>query len=175
MSTGIPAPASAISLEPWLTPRWDIPTPPHRRYSRCFWINILPKLANCQILRDRSTFSPLSRNNGNKKCFCAKAIGNFCVGDITLISTVVFALCQKFLMTPSSLPGCLDAGTPPSHSALRSSSHQLATGTGIGVYSGSYPKSQSYYNTSDATALYSRVCCSFHFFFFFFNALCYSL
>ncbi|KAF3833697.1 hypothetical protein F7725_024901 [Dissostichus mawsoni] len=36
--------------------------------------------------------------------------------------------------------------------------HQLTSGPGIGVYSGTYPKSQGYYNTcsSDATALYSR-------------------
>lgn len=68
----------------------------------------------------------------------------------------------KFLMTSSSLAGCLEPGTPPSHSALRSTSHQLASGTGIGVYSGPYPKSQGYYNTSDATALYSRVSFTFH-------------
>ncbi|XP_017276484.1 iroquois-class homeodomain protein IRX-4b [Kryptolebias marmoratus] len=60
----------------------------------------------------------------------------------------------QFLMTSSSL-----AGAPPSHSVLRSPGHQFTPGSGIGVYSGPYPKSQSYYNTctSDSTALYSRV------------------
>nr|XP_046274563.1 iroquois-class homeodomain protein IRX-4b [Scatophagus argus] len=69
-----------------------------------------------------------------------------------------YSTTPQFLMTSSSLAGCLDPGTPPSHSVLRSPSHQLASGTGIGVYSGPYPKSQSHYNscTSDATALYSR-------------------
>lgn len=68
-------------------------------------------------------------------------------------------LAPKFLMTSSSLAGCLEPGTPPSHPVLRSPSHQLISGSGIGVYSGPYPKSQGYYNTctSDATALYSRV------------------
>lgn len=160
MSTWTCAPASAISLEPWLTPRWDIPTPPHRRYSSCFsdCVNFLPPQTR-KIVQLLS----LSRMTGNKIGFCAKTIGNFRVCYVTLISGFFSSssLCQKFLMTPSPLPGCLDAGTPPSHAALRSSSHQLASGTGIGVYSGSYPKSQSYYNTSDATALYSRVCCRF--------------
>lgn len=68
----------------------------------------------------------------------------------------------KFLMTSSSLAGRLDPGTPPSHSALRSTGHQLASATGIGVYSGPYPKSQGYYNSSDATALYSRVGFTLH-------------
>lgn len=68
---------------------------------------------------------------------------------------------SKFLMTPGSLAGCLEPGTPPSHTALRSS-HQLASGTGIGVYGGPYPKSQGYYNPTDATALYSRVSFTFH-------------
>ncbi|XP_068603747.1 iroquois-class homeodomain protein IRX-4b [Brachionichthys hirsutus] len=64
----------------------------------------------------------------------------------------------QFLMTSSSLSGCLEPGTPPSHSLLRSPSQPLASGNGIGVYSGPYPKSQGYYNsgTGDATALYSR-------------------
>lgn len=67
-------------------------------------------------------------------------------------------------MTSSSLAGCLEPGTPPSHPVLRSPAHQLTSGTGIGVYSGTYPKSQGYYNTctSDATALYSRVSSVFH-------------
>lgn len=70
----------------------------------------------------------------------------------------------KFLMTSSSLAGCLEPGTPPSHPVLRSPGHQLTPGAGIGVYSGPYPKSQGYYNTctSDATALYSRVSFTFH-------------
>uniref|UniRef100_A0A8C5G9T2 Iroquois-class homeodomain protein irx-4-A-like n=1 Tax=Gouania willdenowi TaxID=441366 RepID=A0A8C5G9T2_GOUWI len=53
---------------------------------------------------------------------------------------------------------CLDPGTSQPHSVLRTPGHQLTPGTAIGVYSGSYPKNQSYYNTcaSDATALYSR-------------------
>ncbi|KAF0047641.1 hypothetical protein F2P81_001274 [Scophthalmus maximus] len=61
-------------------------------------------------------------------------------------------------MTSSSLAGCLEPGTPPSHPALRSPGHQLTPSPGIGVYSGPYPKSQGYYNTctGDATALYSR-------------------
>ncbi|XP_074470038.1 iroquois-class homeodomain protein IRX-4b [Sebastes fasciatus] len=62
-------------------------------------------------------------------------------------------------MTSSSLAGCLESGTPPSHPVtLRSPGHQLTSSTGIGVYSGTYPKSQGYYNTcsSDATALYPR-------------------
>ncbi|XP_054462644.1 iroquois-class homeodomain protein IRX-4b [Anoplopoma fimbria] len=64
----------------------------------------------------------------------------------------------QFLMTSSSLAGCLEPGTPPSHPVLRSPGHQLTSATGIGVYSGTYPKSQGYYNTcgSDATALYPR-------------------
>ncbi|XP_020510971.2 iroquois-class homeodomain protein IRX-4b [Labrus bergylta] len=59
----------------------------------------------------------------------------------------------QFLTTSSSLSSGLEPGTPPSHPG-----HQLNSGTGIGVYSGPYAKSQSYYNTcaSDATALYSR-------------------
>ncbi|TKS88636.1 Iroquois-class homeodomain protein irx-4 [Collichthys lucidus] len=69
-----------------------------------------------------------------------------------------YSTTPQFLMTSSSLAGCLDTGTPPSHLVLRSPNHQLTSGTGIGVYSGPYPKSQGYYNTctSDATALYSR-------------------
>uniref|UniRef100_A0A3Q1EIY3 Iroquois homeobox 4b n=1 Tax=Acanthochromis polyacanthus TaxID=80966 RepID=A0A3Q1EIY3_9TELE len=59
-------------------------------------------------------------------------------------------------MTSSSLAGCLEAGTPPSHPVLRSPGHQLTPGAGIGVYSGPYPKSQSYYNTCASDALYSR-------------------
>ncbi|XP_045914981.1 iroquois-class homeodomain protein IRX-4b [Micropterus dolomieu] len=67
-----------------------------------------------------------------------------------------YSTTPQFLMTSSSLAGCLEPGTPPSH--LRSPGHQLTPGAGIGVYSGPYPKSQGYYNTctSDATALYSR-------------------
>ncbi|XP_049891474.1 iroquois-class homeodomain protein IRX-4b [Epinephelus moara] len=69
-----------------------------------------------------------------------------------------YSTTPQFLMTSSSLAGCLEPGTPPSHPVLRSPAHQLTSGTGIGVYSGTYPKSQGYYNTctSDATALYSR-------------------
>ncbi|KAG8005063.1 Iroquois-class homeodomain protein irx-4 [Nibea albiflora] len=69
-----------------------------------------------------------------------------------------YSTTPQFLMTSSSLAGCLEPGTPPSHPVLRSPNHQLTSGTGIGVYSGPYPKSQGYYNTctSDATALYSR-------------------
>ncbi|XP_041665425.1 iroquois-class homeodomain protein IRX-4b [Cheilinus undulatus] len=59
----------------------------------------------------------------------------------------------QFLMTSSSLPGCLEPGTPPPHPG-----HQLSSDTGIGVYGGPYAKSQSYFNScaSDAAALYSR-------------------
>ncbi|XP_071771005.1 iroquois-class homeodomain protein IRX-4b [Centroberyx gerrardi] len=70
-----------------------------------------------------------------------------------------YSTTPQFLMSPSSLAGCLESdGTPPSHPALRSPGHQLPPGTGIGVYSGPYPKSQGYYNacSGDATALYSR-------------------
>ncbi|GAA6231818.1 iroquois-class homeodomain protein irx-4-like [Lates japonicus] len=69
-----------------------------------------------------------------------------------------YSTTPQFLMTSSPLGGCLDPGTPPSHPVLRSPGHQLTPGTGIGVYSGPYPKSQGYYNTctSDATALYTR-------------------
>ncbi|XP_038579882.1 iroquois-class homeodomain protein IRX-4b [Micropterus salmoides] len=69
-----------------------------------------------------------------------------------------YSTTPQFLMTSSSLAGCLEPGTPPSHPVLRSPGHQLTPGAGIGVYSGPYPKSQGYYNTctSDATALYSR-------------------
>ncbi|XP_059205650.1 iroquois-class homeodomain protein IRX-4b [Centropristis striata] len=69
-----------------------------------------------------------------------------------------YSTAPQFLMTSGSLAGCLEPGTPPSHPVLRSPSHQLPSGTGIGVYSGTYPKSQGYYNTctSDASALYSR-------------------
>ncbi|XP_070841288.1 iroquois-class homeodomain protein IRX-4b [Chaetodon trifascialis] len=69
-----------------------------------------------------------------------------------------YSTTPQFLMTSSSLAGCLEPGTPPSHPVLRSPSHQLTSGTGIGVYSGPYPKSQGYYSscTSDTTALYSR-------------------
>ncbi|XP_044028466.1 iroquois-class homeodomain protein IRX-4b [Siniperca chuatsi] len=69
-----------------------------------------------------------------------------------------YSTTPQFLMTSSSLAGCLEPGTPPSHPVLRSPGHQLTAGTGIGLYSGPYPKSQGYYNTctSDATALYSR-------------------
>ncbi|XP_074543493.1 iroquois-class homeodomain protein IRX-4b [Halichoeres trimaculatus] len=59
----------------------------------------------------------------------------------------------QFLMASSSLSGCLEPGTPPSHPG-----HQLNSSPGSGVFSGPYTKSQSYANTcaSDATALYSR-------------------
>ncbi|XP_078124248.1 iroquois-class homeodomain protein IRX-4b isoform X2 [Sander vitreus] len=69
-----------------------------------------------------------------------------------------YSTTPQFLMTSSSLAGCLEPGTPPSHPVLCSPGHQLTSGPGIGVYSGTYPKSQGYYNpcTSDATALYSR-------------------
>ncbi|KAK5855386.1 hypothetical protein PBY51_005488 [Eleginops maclovinus] len=69
-----------------------------------------------------------------------------------------YSTTPQFLMTPGSLAGCLEAGTPPPHTVLRSPAHQLTSGPGIGVYSGTYPKSQGYYNacSSDATALYSR-------------------
>ncbi|CAB1460508.1 unnamed protein product [Pleuronectes platessa] len=69
-----------------------------------------------------------------------------------------YSTTPQFLMTPSSLAGCLEPGTPPSHPVLRSPGHQLSPSTGIGVYSGPYSKSQGYYNTctSDATALYPR-------------------
>ncbi|XP_030596798.1 iroquois-class homeodomain protein IRX-4b [Archocentrus centrarchus] len=68
-----------------------------------------------------------------------------------------YSTTPQFLMTSGSLAGCLEPGTPPSHPVLRSPGHQLTPGTGIGVYSGPYPKSQGYYNTcaTDA-ALYSR-------------------
>ncbi|XP_005937337.1 iroquois-class homeodomain protein IRX-4b [Haplochromis burtoni] len=68
-----------------------------------------------------------------------------------------YSTTPQFLMTSGSLAGCLEPGTPPSHPVLRSPGHQLTPGAGIGVYSGPYPKSQSYYNTcaTDA-ALYSR-------------------
>ncbi|KAF7662878.1 hypothetical protein LDENG_00224100 [Lucifuga dentata] len=61
-------------------------------------------------------------------------------------------------MTSSTLASCLEPGSPPSHPVLRSPGHQLPSGTGIGVYSGPYPKSQGYYSacSGDATALYSR-------------------
>ncbi|XP_047460126.1 iroquois-class homeodomain protein IRX-4b isoform X2 [Mugil cephalus] len=69
-----------------------------------------------------------------------------------------YSTTPQFLMTSSPLAGCLEPGTPPPHPVLRSPGQQLTPGAGIGVYSGPYPKSQSYYNTcaSDATALYSR-------------------
>ncbi|XP_022067645.1 iroquois-class homeodomain protein IRX-4b [Acanthochromis polyacanthus] len=67
-----------------------------------------------------------------------------------------YSTTPQFLMTSSSLAGCLEAGTPPSHPVLRSPGHQLTPGAGIGVYSGPYPKSQSYYNTCASDALYSR-------------------
>ncbi|KAM9383985.1 iroquois-class homeodomain protein IRX-4b [Pholidichthys leucotaenia] len=62
----------------------------------------------------------------------------------------------QFLMSPGSLAGCLEPGTPPSHGLLRSPGHQLPP-AGIGVYGGPYPKSQTYYSTcaSDA-AVYPR-------------------
>ncbi|PWA15449.1 hypothetical protein CCH79_00008550, partial [Gambusia affinis] len=52
----------------------------------------------------------------------------------------------------------MTSGSPASHPVLRSPGHQLPPGSGIGVYGGAYPKSQSYYNTcaSDASSLYSR-------------------
>ncbi|CAJ1083705.1 iroquois-class homeodomain protein IRX-4b [Xyrichtys novacula] len=55
-------------------------------------------------------------------------------------------------MTSSSLSGCLEPGTSPSHT-----DQQLNAGTGTGVYSGPYAKSQSFYNTcaSDVSALYT--------------------
>lgn len=167
MSARIRAPASvsSILLEPWLTLRWVTPTPPHRRYSQCL-LDIILTIKLCQLCISSSCICNFStfRNNRNRKRFAP-------LREVTKTKKqkgskirLLFCLVPKFLMTPSSLAGCLDAGTPPSHSALRSTSHQLASGTGIGVYSGSYPKSQSYYNTSDATALYSRVSCTFHFF-----------
>ncbi|XP_003969053.1 iroquois-class homeodomain protein IRX-4b [Takifugu rubripes] len=64
-----------------------------------------------------------------------------------------YSTTPQFLMTPNSLAGCLEPGTPPSHSSLRPTS-QLTSA--IGVYSGPYPKTHGYYNTSEATALYSR-------------------
>ncbi|KAI9526918.1 hypothetical protein NQZ68_035191 [Dissostichus eleginoides] len=69
-----------------------------------------------------------------------------------------YSTTPQFLMTPGSLAGCVESGTPPPHTLLRAPAHQLTSGPGIGVYSGTYPKSQGYYNTcsSDATALYSR-------------------
>lgn len=70
-----------------------------------------------------------------------------------------YATAPQFLMASSPLGACLESATPPSHAVLRSTGHQLTPGTGIGVYSGPYPKSQGYYSScpSDATALYSRV------------------
>uniref|UniRef100_A0A3Q1HR51 Homeobox domain-containing protein n=1 Tax=Anabas testudineus TaxID=64144 RepID=A0A3Q1HR51_ANATE len=67
-----------------------------------------------------------------------------------------YSTTPQFLVNSSSLATCLEPGTPAS--ALRSPGHQLTSSTGVGVYSGPYPKSQGYYNTcaSDATALYSR-------------------
>ncbi|XP_029976680.1 iroquois-class homeodomain protein IRX-4b [Salarias fasciatus] len=69
-----------------------------------------------------------------------------------------YSTTPQFLMTSGSLAGCLEPGTPPSHPALRSPAHHLTPGGGVGVYSGPYAKSQSYYNScsSDATSLYSR-------------------
>uniref|UniRef100_A0A665UFQ8 Iroquois-class homeodomain protein irx-4-B-like n=1 Tax=Echeneis naucrates TaxID=173247 RepID=A0A665UFQ8_ECHNA len=69
-----------------------------------------------------------------------------------------YSTTPQFLMTSGSLAGCLESGTPQSHPVLRTSGHQLTPGTGIGVYSGPYPKSQGYYNacTGDATSLYPR-------------------
>ncbi|XP_058474309.1 iroquois-class homeodomain protein IRX-4b [Solea solea] len=69
-----------------------------------------------------------------------------------------YSTTPQFLMTSSSLASCLEPASPRSHPVLRSPGHQLTPGTGIGVYSGPYPRSQGYYNTcsSDATALYSR-------------------
>ncbi|KAM4630448.1 iroquois-class homeodomain protein IRX-4b [Polymixia lowei] len=87
-----------------------------------------------------------------------------------------YSTTPQFLMTPSSLASCLEPGgrsladtiTPSSHSALscpvyegrvlRSPRHDLPPVTGIGIYNGTYPKGQGYYNTcsGDATALYSR-------------------
>ncbi|XP_067363291.1 iroquois-class homeodomain protein IRX-4b isoform X2 [Channa argus] len=69
-----------------------------------------------------------------------------------------YSTTPQFLMSSSSLASCLEPGSPPSHPVLRSPGHQLTSGTGIGVYSGPFPKSQGYYNTctSDAAALYSR-------------------
>lgn len=69
-----------------------------------------------------------------------------------------YSTAPQFLMTSSPLTGSLEPGTPPSHPVLRSPGQQLTPGTGIGVYSGPYTKSQGYYNScsSDAAALYSR-------------------
>ncbi|KAJ0054852.1 hypothetical protein NL108_006283, partial [Boleophthalmus pectinirostris] len=64
----------------------------------------------------------------------------------------------QFLMASSPLNACLEPSTPPSHIVQCSPGHQLTPGSGIGVYSRPYPKSQTYYSscTNDATALYSR-------------------
>nr|XP_054590889.1 iroquois-class homeodomain protein IRX-4b [Nothobranchius furzeri] len=64
-----------------------------------------------------------------------------------------YSTTPQFLMSSGSL-----AGAAPTHPALRSPSHQFTPGGSIGLYSGPYPKSQSYYNScaSDAAALYSR-------------------
>ncbi|XP_072303230.1 iroquois-class homeodomain protein IRX-4b [Eucyclogobius newberryi] len=61
-------------------------------------------------------------------------------------------------MASSPLSACLEPSTSPSHIAQCSPGHQLTPGTGISVYSGPYPKSQTYYSscTNDASALYSR-------------------
>ncbi|KAK2830117.1 hypothetical protein Q5P01_018048 [Channa striata] len=65
-----------------------------------------------------------------------------------------YSTTPQFLMSSSSLAGCLEPGTPPSHPVLRSPGHQLPSG----VYGGPFPKSQGYYSTcsGDATPLYSR-------------------
>nr|XP_020475798.1 iroquois-class homeodomain protein irx-4-A-like isoform X1 [Monopterus albus] len=67
-----------------------------------------------------------------------------------------YSTAPQFLMTSSSLAGCLEPGTPASNSVLRSPGHQFTSGTGIGVYTGPYPKSQGYYNTCTSDALCSR-------------------
>uniref|UniRef100_A0A8C6S401 Iroquois homeobox 4b n=1 Tax=Neogobius melanostomus TaxID=47308 RepID=A0A8C6S401_9GOBI len=68
-----------------------------------------------------------------------------------------YATAPQFLMGSGPLSACLESATPPSHTLL-SSGHQLTPGTGIGVYSGTYPKSQGYYSScpGDSAALYSR-------------------
>lgn len=104
-------------------------------------------------------FSPFSPWEINDTTYTRKKITT---ENWTPIRLFYYYLLQ-FLMTPSSLAGCLEPGTNLSHSALRSTSHQLSSGTGIGLYSGAYPKNQGYCNTGDATALYSRVSLTFNF------------
>ncbi|KAM9838543.1 iroquois-class homeodomain protein IRX-4b [Aulostomus maculatus] len=69
-----------------------------------------------------------------------------------------YSAAPQFLMTSGPLAGCLEPGSPQSHTVLRSPGHQLSPGPGMGVYSSAYTKRQSYYNacSSDAGALYPR-------------------